>query len=1468
MFKQTNKTNLILLATKRLSRGIGFVLFLLAITGVFSYTRLGAPAHVKAATNNELNFQARLLGAGGAIVPDGYYNVEFKLYDVASGGSALWTESRYDLNGVTAGQDFRVQVRAGYLSVHLGDLTAFGSINWDQQLWLTMNIGGTTQTASPTWDGEMTPRLELTSVPYAYQALRSEQLAKTVTGNLGELLFPGTLGQATTYNLVDPGVGSADICLSTGNCPTANRQLSNLSGTVAVNLDLNPGADNTLDLGSSSFSWRTLYADTSVLTPSVDTASAGALGIGNSTATSVSICNSAACDTITIGTNADADAISIGDATDTFSLASTGLTVSTAGALGGITGYTQASGAFSATLTTTNSATFGSTTSGADIIALKPQSTGVAAQFTGTLTTADLTAAHTWILPNEDGTICTTGSVCTGYAATPASGSYIKQVPASTAENTITPTANSVVGLTVNGTSGTAATAASIIQAGNATALNVAGSGTGNLAVLDTTNASANGVSIDVQSSSSSQYALDVTTNNGANHALYVRADGNVGIGNTTAAALLSVGSGDLFQVNSSGDITTAAAENLNINTGTTGNISIDSGTTGSVSIATGANAKTVTIGNTTGATGVTINTGSGGAVIASGAVAGGATTLRVTPGAHTAVTAEVNNLDIQGNTQTITGGYATQRFSLFGQPTITAGSALTVTDAATVAIAGAPIRAGSAAITNTHALLIQASATVSTATNSYGLTVNAQTGATNNYAAAFLGGNVGIGTTSPIRRLHVTESADQNTAHIVNTNSSFTNSVLKVATTGTTGILFTAASGTATDGTGGTVQFVVQSDGLTGIGDSTPDARLDVEPTGAVTATSYAQRIENLQTNVTTDAIDKYGLYITSTGSFTGSGGAATNNYGLFVATPTGADNNYAAIFQGGNVGIGTSGPDRKLDVLDASNPQLRLTQADGTQYVDFQATSASALEISSSSGINLVLTSNGKLGIGRSPTAPGSTLLVKTANASTPGINVLADTNQTADLLVIEDVGGVDRVTVNHGTTPASAAGAGTSAGTLLTVAGQTGGAGTGASGAGGTGAAVSIATGTGGAGSGTGGQTGGAGGTFTISTGTGGAETGASGTNTGGAGGTLTVTTGNGGAATSGVGGAGGTINITSGNGAAGSGSNNNGVGGAINITGGSGGTGGLNTSGTGGGVTIKGGDGVATNANGGNITLQGGQKTSGGSGTEGSVIVKPQSDNTTAFIIQLSNGTGLLTADTTNKLIKLGTGTPALTSATTGGLYVSNSVEVAGRLLVGSTTNGIDTNSGQARLLGTYRNTRTINLAPEYPGAVLTGDGTNNIGTMTSDFCSGTSRLNVNVSGSNCGSTDEYNYYSWTSQATNDYDIYIRYQLPDDWDGFNGNTSIQMYGWRTTSTEKVELALFNSGGTQCGSTTEINSSNTTWQQTALTGSESSDSACNTTNMAPGSIVLFRIRMTVGTNNNFARAGALSFSYNSKF
>jgi uncharacterized membrane protein YgcG len=59
----------------------------------------------------------------------------------------------------------------------------------------------------------------------------------------------------------------------------------------------------------------------------------------------------------------------------------------------------------------------------------------------------------------------------------------------------------------------------------------------------------------------------------------------------------------------------------------------------------------------------------------------------------------------------------------------------------------------------------------------------------------------------------------------------------------------------------------------------------------------SYAGYFENIATNTTTDAIDKYGTYITSTGGFAGLGGTVTNNYGLYIDTVSGGDNNYPLV-------------------------------------------------------------------------------------------------------------------------------------------------------------------------------------------------------------------------------------------------------------------------------------------------------------------------------------------------------------------------------------------------------------------------------------------------------------------------------------------------------------------------------------------------------------------------------------------
>jgi hypothetical protein len=100
------------------------------------------PVHAATGVNQQLNFQGRLLNTAGATVPDGYYNVQFKIYQDGDGltagdttgspaGSLKWTESY--LNNTSQG----VTVVNGFMSVQLGSITPFGTnIDWNQNtIW-------------------------------------------------------------------------------------------------------------------------------------------------------------------------------------------------------------------------------------------------------------------------------------------------------------------------------------------------------------------------------------------------------------------------------------------------------------------------------------------------------------------------------------------------------------------------------------------------------------------------------------------------------------------------------------------------------------------------------------------------------------------------------------------------------------------------------------------------------------------------------------------------------------------------------------------------------------------------------------------------------------------------------------------------------------------------------------------------------------------------------------------------------------------------------------------------------------------------------------------------------------------------------------------------------------------------------------------------------------------------------------
>jgi len=169
------------------------------------------------------------------------------------------------------------------------------------------------------------------------------------------------------------------------------------------------------------------------------------------------------------------------------------------------------------------------------------------------------------------------------------------------------------------------------------------------------------------------------------------------------------------------------------------------------------------------------------------------------------------------------------------------------------------------------------------------------------------------------------------------------------------------------------------------------------------------------------------------------------------------------------------------------------------------------------------------------------------------------------------------------------------------------------------GGSGSGVS--TSNGGAVSINGGVGGGVGGAVNITAGNGGSSSG---------GGNLTLQAGNGGASI----GTAGATSIYGGSGGSGSSSG----GGNLTLQAGTGGT----ANGNGGATYLYGGNAGATNANGGNVVISAGTKA--GTGTSGTVIIKPQAsnDSTTAFQVQNAAGTSIIfNVDTTNSRIGINT-----------------------------------------------------------------------------------------------------------------------------------------------------------------------------------------------------------------------------------
>ena len=318
------------------------------LLGVLWLAFVSLTAHrAAAATSQTINFQARLMQSSGAIVPDGTYNVEFKLYNTlsSSGSSAgsctgdascLWFERYSGAN--------KISVANGYLTVELGSLTALPSIDWSQNLYLTMNIGGTD--TSPVWDGEMSPRLHLTAVPHAFTA---DQLSNTNGSFTSTLGF--TAPTASRSILLPDEAGT--LCIqSSANCGFA-------ASTGSTSYIQNQNASDQTANFRISGSGR---ATTSFLAPLFDTATAATLNIGTTNATAINLNKST---TITGGITQSGGTISLaGNAASSITTSTGALTLTAAGSSNWTVGGTNQS----LTITTSGTGTLTLGTTGAGTV--------------------------------------------------------------------------------------------------------------------------------------------------------------------------------------------------------------------------------------------------------------------------------------------------------------------------------------------------------------------------------------------------------------------------------------------------------------------------------------------------------------------------------------------------------------------------------------------------------------------------------------------------------------------------------------------------------------------------------------------------------------------------------------------------------------------------------------------------------------------------------------------------------------------------------------------------------------------------------------------------------------------------------------------------------------------------------------------------------------------------------------------
>ena len=331
--KQKNIVNKPLVKGGSRTLSLAFV-FVFLVIGIFGMS--SSLAEAATGINRQINFQGKVVAKTvGTNVANGSYSFTFSIYTVASGGSAVWTETK------------SITVTDGIFQTNLGDTTSLpGSVDFNtDNIYLGINFNS---------DGEMSPRVRFTATPYAMNAEKVGGL--TVTNTTGTLTVPA--GKTISFGGAFSTSGTNDVAFTTAaatalTLPTTGT-LATLAGTETLTnktigstgvtfsgatTDITTASGESLDVvaaGAGIINLNDAVTITGTTTLSTLTSAAAvAIGINSGTTGAINIGDDGSAETISIGTGAAAKTVVFGStnttSTSTFQSGTGGITLAVAG---------------------------------------------------------------------------------------------------------------------------------------------------------------------------------------------------------------------------------------------------------------------------------------------------------------------------------------------------------------------------------------------------------------------------------------------------------------------------------------------------------------------------------------------------------------------------------------------------------------------------------------------------------------------------------------------------------------------------------------------------------------------------------------------------------------------------------------------------------------------------------------------------------------------------------------------------------------------------------------------------------------------------------------------------------------------------------------------------------------------------------------------------------------------------------